>query len=154
MPYVLPGFQYCCGLESCRSAVRLSLLTQRCLIVPQKSAYMLLYSMGVFRGGRGGRGPPPIAEEIFALFKYRQPNIEKETSELYQIAPKALFWGVWCNAAVLHVVMMMISLLVISKNFLGGAQPPPQTPLPAGTAELKKVCPNTWDMHQNVPFQD
>jgi len=32
--------------------------------------------------------------------------------------------------------MMMISLLVIIKNFLGGAQPPKQTPLPAGTAEL------------------
>jgi len=33
--------------------------------------------------------------------------------------------------------MMMISLLVIMKNFLGGAQPPPQIPLPAVTAELK-----------------
>ena len=36
-----------------------------------------------------------------------------------------------------HVVMMMISLLVIIKNFLGGVCAPPQTPLPAGTAELK-----------------
>jgi len=37
-----------------------------------------------------------------------------------------------------HVVMMMmISLLVIITNFLGGGTAPPQTPLPAGTAELK-----------------
>jgi len=34
-------------------------------------------------------------------------------------------------------MMMMISLLVIITNFLGGGTAPPQTPLPAGTAELK-----------------
>ena len=33
--------------------------------------YDTLHIIGVFRGGRGGRGPPTIAQEIFALFKYR-----------------------------------------------------------------------------------
>ena len=28
-------------------------------------------TMGVFRGGPRGPRPPPIAQEIFALFKYR-----------------------------------------------------------------------------------
>ena len=49
----------------------------------------------------GGRGPPPIAQEILLCLSTGSLIYERIDQNCTTVAPKALFWGVWCNAAVL-----------------------------------------------------
>jgi len=65
-------------------------------IFATKCSKYLLVAWAYLEGGRGGR--PPIAHEIFALFKYQYPNIGKDTSELHHNSTKSVIlrWSMYC----------------------------------------------------------